>query len=84
MQNFKQERIRQKYWQVWNRTQSDPEYARLFQEMAGLERQFESVMEQLPYEMQDVIRDFVLHCEDMSGGMLECACEELLFPETTP
>ena len=84
MQNFKQERIRQKYWQVWNRTQSDPEYARLFQEMAGLERQFESVMEQLPYEMQDVIRDFVMHCEDMSRRMLECACEELLFPETTP
>ena len=84
MQNFKQERIRQKYWQVWNRTQSDPEYARLFQEMAGLERQFESVMEQLPYEMQDVIRDFVMHCEDMSRRMLECACEELFFPETTP
>lgn len=84
MQDIKQERIRQKYWQVWNRTQSDPEYARLFQEMAGLERQFESVMEQLPYEMQDVIRDFVMHCEDMSRRMLECACEELLFPETTP
>ena len=84
MQNIKQERIRQKYWQVWNRTQSDPEYARLFQEMAGLERQFESVMEQLPYEMQDIIRDFVMHCEDMSRRMLECACEELLFPETTP
>ena len=83
MQDIKQERIRQKYWQVWNRTQSDPEYARLFQEMAGLERQFESVMEQLPYEMQDVIRDFVMHCEDMSRRMLECACEELLFPETT-
>ena len=84
MQNIKQERIRQKYWQVWNRTQSDPEYARLFQEMAGLEQRFESVMEQLPYEMQDIIRDFVMHCEDMSRRMLECACEELLFPETTP
>ena len=84
MQNIKQERIRQKYWQIWNRTQSDPEYARLFQEMAGLEQQFESVMEQLPYETQDIIRDFVTQCEDMSRRMLECACEELLFPETTP
>ena len=84
MQNIKQERIRQKYWQIWNRTQSDPEYARLFQEMAGLEQQYESVMEQLPYETQDVIRDFVMHCEDMSRRMLECACEELLFSETTP
>ena len=84
MQNIKHERIRQKYWQIWNRTQSDPEYARLFQEMADLERQFESVMEQLPYETQDIIRDFVTQCEDMSRRMLECACEELLFPETTP
>ena len=84
MQNIKQERIRQKYWQVWNRTQSDPEYARLFQEMAGLEQRFESVMEQLPYEMQDVIRDFVMHCEDMSRRMLECACEELLFHDLFP
>ena len=81
MQNIKQELIRQKYWQVWNRTQSDPEYARLFQEMSGLEQQFESVMEQLPYETQDVIRDFVMHCEDMSRRMLECACEEILHPE---
>ena len=84
MQDIKQERIRQKYWQAWNRTQSDPEYARLFQEMVGLGQRFESVMEQLPYEMQDIIRDFVMHCEDMSRRMLECACEELLFPETTP
>ena len=84
MQNIKQERIRQKYWQIWNRTQSDPEYARLFQEMVGLEQQFESVMEQLPYETQDIIRDFVTQCEDMSRRMLECVCEELLFPETTP
>ena len=84
MQNIKQERVRQKYWQIWNRTQSDPEYARLFQEMVGLEQQFESVMEQLPYETQDIIRDFVTQCEDMSRRMLECACEELLFPETTP
>lgn len=84
MKNLRQELIRQKYWQVWNQTQSDPEYARLFQEMADLERQFESVMEQLPYETQDVIRDFVMHCEDMSRRMLECACEELVFPETAP
>ena len=48
MQNIKQELIRQKYWQVWNRTQSDPEYAHLLQQMGGLEQQFEAVMEQLP------------------------------------
>lgn len=80
----KKDRVAKKYWEIWKRTQSDPEYARMYEEMADLERQFESVMEQLPYETQDVIRDFVMHCEDMSRRMLECACEELLFPETAP
>ena len=80
MKNLRQELIRQKYWQVWNRTQSDPEYARMFAEMAHMEARFEAVMEQLPHEKQDIIRDFVMHCEDMSRRMLECACEELVFP----
>ena len=84
MKNLRQELIRQKYWQVWNRTQSDPEYARMFAEMAHLEAQFEAVMEQLPHDQQDIIRDFVMHCEDMSRRMLECACEELLFPDIIP
>ena len=84
MKNIKQELIRQKYREIWNRTQTDPEYARMYEKMGHLEAQFESVMERLPDETQDVIRDFVMHCEDMSRRMLECACEELLFPETTP
>ena len=83
MKNLRQELIRQKYWQVWNRTQSDPEYARKFEEMAILEERFESAMEQLPHDTQDIIRDFVMQCEDMSRRMLECACEEILFPEIT-
>ena len=84
MRNLRQDLIRQKYQQVWKRTQSDPEYARMYEEMAGLERQFESVMEQLPHDTQDVIRDFVMQCEDMSRRMLECACEELVFPDIIP
>ena len=84
MKNLRQELIRQKYWQIWNRTQSDPEYARMFTEMAELELQYERVMEKLPHETQDVIRDYVSQCEDMSRRMLECACEELLFPDIVP
>ena len=79
MKNLKQELNRQKYWQIWKRTQSDPEYARMFAEMAHLEARFESTMEQLPHDQQDIIRDFVMHCEGMSHRMLECACEEILF-----
>jgi hypothetical protein len=84
MKNLRQELIRQKYWQVWNRTQTDPEYARMFAQMAGLERRYESVMEQLPHEIQDVIRDFVTQCEGMNRRMPECACEEILFPDLFP
>ena len=79
MKNLRQELIRQKYRQVWNRTQSDPEYARMFAQMAHLEAQFESVMEQLPDDTQDIFRDFVMHGEDMCRRLLECACEEILF-----
>ena len=81
MKNLKQELIRQKYHQIWERTQTDPEYARMFGEMAVLEERFERVMEQLPHDTQDIIRDFVMLCEDMSRRMLECACEEILHPE---
>ena len=75
----KQELVREKYWEIWKRTQNDPEYARMYAEMAHLEERFEAVMEELPWETQDIIRDFVMQCEDMSRRMLECACEEILF-----
>lgn len=80
MKSFKQDLIRQKYRQVWTRAQTDPEYARMLREMADLERRYEAVMEELPHEIQDVIRDYVSQCEGMSQRMLECACEELVFP----
>ena len=84
MKNIRQHLIRQKYWQVWNRTQSDPEYARLFREMDDLEKRYERLMETLPHEIQDVIRDYVTQCEGMNRRMLECACEEILFPDLFP
>ena len=81
MKNLGQDLIRQKYQQVWQRTQSDPEYALLFRQMDDLEKRYERIMETLPHEVQDVIRDYVDQCEDMSRRMLECACEEILHPE---
>ena len=80
MTNLREDLIRQKFWQVWHRTQLDAEYARMYREMDELERRYESVMEQLPDDVQDVIRDYVSRCEGMSDRMLECACEEILFP----
>ena len=63
-------------WAVWREGQSDPEYTKLYQQMYALEAKFEEVVSQLDIPVQDVIWDYVMHCEDMSWRMLEFACEE--------
>ena len=63
-------------WKIWKMGQSDPEYMRLYQQMYTLEARFEEVISQLEDPVQDVIRDYVMHCEDMSWRMLEYACEQ--------
>ena len=63
-------------WKIWKMGQSDPEYMRLYQQMYTLEARFEEVVSQLEDPVQDVIRDYVMHCEDMSWRMLEYACEQ--------
>ena len=68
-------------WLLHGPSQPDPEYALLFRQMNDLEKRCERIMETLPYDVQDVIRDYVNQCEDMSRRMLECACEEILHPE---
>lgn len=64
-------------WEIWQKGQSDPKYRQLYQQMYDLEARFEEVVSRLDDPVQDVIRDFVMHCEDMSWRMLEFACEEL-------
>ena len=63
-------------WAVWTKGQSDPQYARLYQQMFALEARFEEVVSRLETSDLDVIWDYVMHCEDMSWRMLEFACEE--------
>ena len=63
-------------WKIWKMGQTDPEYMRLYQQMYTLEARFEEVVSQLEDPVQDVIRDYVMHCEDMSWRMLEYACEQ--------
>lgn len=62
-------------WAVWREGQSDPEYTKLYQQMYALGAKFEEVVSQLDIPVQDVIRDYVMHCEAMSWRMLEFACE---------
>ena len=78
MNNIPQEVVRKKYWEIWQRTQNDREYARLYREMDILEPRYEAAIAALPDEVEDLIRDYVNQCEDMSRRMLECACEEIL------
>lgn len=63
-------------WEVWKKGQSDPEYARLYQQMYRLEAHFEEAVSRLDGHTQDVIWDYVMHCETMSWRMLEFVCEE--------
>ena len=63
-------------WKIWKMGQTDPEYMRLYQQMYTREARFEEVVSQLEDPVQDVIRDYVMHCEDMSWRMLEYACEQ--------
>lgn len=79
MNHLRKQLIQQQYHQIWHEAQSDPEYAQLYAQMAELEPKYESVMEQLPWEVQDIIRDYVNQCEDMSRRILEFACEKMLF-----
>ena len=81
MKDIRQDLIRQKFRQVWERTQLDEDYAQMHRRMDDLEQRYESTMEQLPHAIQDVIRDYVSLCEAMSDRMIECACEEILFPD---
>lgn len=62
-------------WAVWTEGQSAPEYTKLYQQMYDLEAKFEEAVSQLDIPVQDVIRDYVMHCEAMSWRMLEFACE---------
>lgn len=68
-------------WDVWRAGQNDPEYKRLYMQMYELERKFEDTVGGMDDAVQDVIRDYVMHCEAMSWRMLEFACEQRKSPK---
>ena len=73
-----------RYWDLRERVRSDPEYACMLEELQELEPLYESVLGGLTREQRDLIDRIVVLRESMGRRMLECACEELLFPETLP
>lgn len=82
MDTVKYDLICKAYWEIWNRTQSDPEYARLRAELAALETQYEAITQDLPEAQREIIERYITLRESMNRRMLECACEELLFGAT--
>ena len=74
MDESKHNRICEAYWDIWNRTQSDPEYARLRTDMEELERQYEAIVQTLPEPHREIIDHYITHRESMSRRMLEFAC----------
>lgn len=68
------------YWNLWNRTQSDPEYAILRAELEKWETRYETALATLPEETRTVIETYITLRETMNRRMLECACRELVFP----
>lgn len=55
---------------------TDARYSELNREGILLERRFEEVLLDLPEETQDVIWQYLFHCEAMSERLLELAIEQ--------
>lgn len=78
----KHELICETYQRTWQHTQSAPEYMTLRKEMEETRLHMEPILEGMPRESRLVIEFYILFRENMGRRMLECACAELLFPET--
>lgn len=59
----------------------DTQYRSMLEQMKTLEKQYDLVLQALPYDQRDTVCDFVSLCEEMSWRMLEIACGYMRFPE---
>lgn len=75
MERLKKQLVQQRYWEIWNQCQTDPEYAAMLAQMRALEPKFDAAVESLAGEERDVVLDYVNLCEEMSRRMLEFAWE---------
>ena len=74
------DRIVKAYWDIWERAQSDPEYAGMLEELNELEPLYVSILGALTREQRDLIDRVVTLRESMNRRMLEYACGEIPFP----
>ena len=75
MEQNKHDMIVKAYWDIWERAQSDPEYAGMLEELNELEPLYVSILGALTREQRDLIDRIVTLRESMNRRMLEYACE---------
>ena len=75
MEQNKHDMIVKAYWDIWERAQSDPEYACMLEELNELESLYVSILGALTPEQRDLIDRVVTLRESMNRRMLEFACE---------
>ena len=76
MEQNKHDMIVNAYWDIWERAQSDPEYACMLEELNELEPLYVSILGALTREQRDLIDRIVTLRETMNRRMLEYACED--------
>ena len=76
MEQNKHDMIVKAYWDIWERAQSDPEYAGMLEELNELEPLYVSILGALTREQRDLIDRIVTLRESMNRRMLEYACED--------
>ena len=54
-------------------------YIEMLDKCKLLEEQFEVAVTKLPYEYQDAVWDYLMHCESMGAYVLELACTYMEF-----
>ena len=64
---------------LWDRVQTDPQYASMLLELRTLEAKYDTVLSKLSAKDQDAICDYVSLCEGMSWRALEFACQMMVF-----
>ena len=76
MEQNKHDMIVKAYWDIWERAQSDPEYAGMLEELNELEPLYVSILGALTREQRDLVDRIVTLRESMNRRMLEYACED--------
>ena len=71
------EKIR--FYALWDRVQSDPQYAAMLLKLRTSEAKYNTVLSKLSVKDQDIICDYVSLCEEMSWRALEFACQTMVF-----